>query len=810
MNIAHNWLKDFVDFDLTPETLSALLTDIGLEVSNVQRYESIKGGLKDIIVGQVLTCRKHPNADRLAVTTVDIGSDEVVRIVCGAPNVNAGQKVLVAKVGATIYKEDGSSFSIKKAKIRGEHSQGMICAEDELGLGSNHDGIMVLPDDYKVGAPATDYFEVDVDYVYDIDLTPNRSDATSHYGVAKDLLAALKIRENSPLVFKPLDAPVLDIVHDKRIKVEVKNPEACPRYTGIYLSNLCIKDSPVWIQNRLKSIGIRPINNVVDITNYVLHEYGQPLHAFDAKKIKGSKIIVSCLPDKTTFHALDDTYRTLESDDLMICDGTLNPLCMAGIFGGMDSGVTEKTTDLFLESAYFDAKFIRRSSTRHLLRTEAAKIFEKKADPDKCIIALKRAVSLLKTYAGARVSSELIDVHSIEKKHNTIRLSLESLQRLVGHPFTKRDVQQILTALDMHILRETDQDFLVQIPKDKADVLREADLIEEVLRIYGYNRVEESQKLAYSLQTHDTQSFYGFKEQIATSMKGAGYLEMMGLSLVETNQMTSLLGIRDDQCVRIHNTSNVHLDTLRPSMVLSALEAVHHNISRRQTDLKLFEIGKEYLYTNGQIHERNVLTICITGKESKPNWLIPKPTLLSFYHLKSVTDALLLQFGWHTDQITQDHIEGFVDGLQYKADDLTPVRLGRLSDDLLRFKGISQDVYLAWIDLDYLYTQSHQPLTLKPISKYPSVYRDIAVKVKSDVTYLDIEHIIRQHASSKLVAISLFDVYQNEALKKENKKSLAISLELSDQEKTLTDKEIDQTMQRIVKNLQKDVGAELR
>ncbi len=808
MNISYNWLKSFVDFDMTPAELSVLLTDIGLEVGKMYEYESIKGGLRGVVVGEVLQCKKHPNADRLSVTEVDLGDGEVVQIVCGAPNVAAGQKVLVAKVGAVLYGADGSSFMIKKAKIRGERSQGMICAEDELGLGSDHSGILVLDQACRVGAAASEYFEVDRDYIFEIDLTPNRSDATSHYGVARDVLAALKVRNKSSLEIKEAELPAIKFGEDKSFGVRVMNPEACARYAGLTLSGVEVKASPGWLQTRLRSIGVRPINNIVDITNFVLHEYGQPLHAFDADRITSGEIVVRFLAEGTVFRGLDGQDRSLSAEDLMVCDGE-KPMCMAGVFGGDESGVKEHTRRIFLESAHFSPKFVRRTSMRHNLRTDSAKVFEKTSNPENCVKALLRAADLICRYAGGRVSSELVDIKTQEIARKRVRLSLSKLRSLAGYAFSKAELLEVLSALDMSVQTIDEDSYEVAIPMDKSDVLREVDVIEEVLRIFGYNRIPVADEICYAPGLK-TESFFARKENLAVTLKGMGFLECMALSLVPNSTPVDVLGLSSKQLVRINNTSNIHLDTMRPSILFSALESIRYNLARRQMDLKLFEIGKEYQRAEEGILEREVLGIWMTGNQSQSNWLEKSPKPFDFYALKSVVHSLLAQTGVQGYDEKRSVQAGFsyASLVTVAGDEIC--RYGEVSKSLCMQYDINRPVYYARIDIERLYENRCEKPEYKAISRYPSVYRDLAIKLDSDRIYGEVESVIRQSAKSRLQSIRLFDVYQDEALEREGKKSMAVRLELSDQNKTLEEKEIDGIVNRILKQLKKELGATLR
>ena len=637
MKVSLNWLKDYLDINLSKEEVSELLTDIGLEVEGMEEIESIKGGLKGIVIGHVKECGKHPGADRLSLTKVDVGNGEDLQIVCGAPNVAAGQKVVVATVGTVLYDADGNDFKIKKGKIRGEFSEGMICAEDELGLGNDHSGIIVLPEDVEVGTKACDYFNVENDVVYEIGLTPNRSDATCHTGVAKDLAAALKINhDHSGEVNMPnVDGFSIDN-KDLPIDVVVENTEACPRYSAISIKGVTIKESPDWLKNRLNAIGVRPISNIVDITNFVLHELGQPLHAFDAEQIKGGKVVVKTLPEGTIFKSLDEIDRKLTATDLMICDGESNGMCIGGVFGGINSGVTDSTKNIFLESAHFNAKWIRRTSTHHLLRTDAAMCFEKGSDPNVTVYALKRAAMLIKELGGGEIASEIVDIYPNIIEKVQVEVSYANVNRLIGVEIPVVDVKAILAAMEMEIVSETETGFTVAVPTNKADVLREADVIEEILRIYGFNKVPISNQIRSAVTLGEKPDRQKIKNTISELLTASGFNEIMAVSLTESRYFKDVLPIEVSELVFVNNTSNMHLDIMRPTMLISGLEAVLHNQNRQNSDLKFYEFGKSYHKKEDSFEEDSHLTLFMSGLKNEESWLEEDRTQVSYYHFKGI------------------------------------------------------------------------------------------------------------------------------------------------------------------------------
>ncbi len=809
MNVSLNWLRQYVDVELSPEEISEILTTIGLEVEGMKKVESIKGGLRGVVIGHILTCEKHPNADKLSKTTVDVGAEEPLSIVCGAPNVAAGQKVLVATVGTTLYSADGEPWKIKKGKIRGEVSQGMICAEDELGLGQSHDGIMVLDDAAEVGAEARAYFNIEDDIVYDIGLTPNRSDATSHLGVARDVLAYLKINKDSNIKIKTPDISAFKIENTtKKIKVEVQNNEACPRYTGFVVDGIKVGPSPNWLKARLESIGVRSINNIVDITNFVLHEYGQPLHAFDYNKIGGQGIVVKCLDADTPFLSLDEVERKLHPNDLMICDADLKPMCIGGVFGGLNSGVTDSTTSIFLESAHFNAKYIRNTSTRHLLRTDAAKTFEKGSDPNICLEALKRAATLMNEIAGGHVCSELIDIYPQEIKPHVIHLNYNEVRTLMGADISKDEIHNILRAMEMEISPVDSDSIKVAVPTDKADVLRSVDLIEEILRIYGFNEIQIPSKISSTLSISDHPSKTQLRTEIATTLANSGWHEMMNLSLIESSyyQGTSL----EDQLVLINNTSNVHLNAMRPEMLRSGLLSIKHNLNRNTRLLRYFEFGRSYIKTEEDYTETSKITLFIAGERALKDWKSTDKHQSDFYDLKQAVASILGRFNISKYQVSPVEDDRFIYGLNYHRGPKSIVSLGKVSSEVLKAMGIKSEVFFAEFDEKALFKAQSDKLNLQELNRFPGATRDLALVLDEHISFSDVEAIARKVDKKILKEIKLFDIYKSEKHLGEGKKSYAINYSFENKERTLKDKEIDKIMNQLMSKYESDLGAVIR
>jgi len=797
---------------MDPEKIGEILTDIGLEVEGIEQIESVKGGLEGLVVGEILTCEKHPNADKLNCTTVDVGGDEPLNIVCGAPNCTAGQKVIVATHGTTLYPMEGEPFKIKKGKIRGEVSAGMICAEDEIGLGNGHDGIIVLENDAVVGRAAKEVFKISTDTIFDIGLTPNRSDATCHLGVADDLMAYLKINEgNDGLVNRP-DISALP-AHENTLPftIKIEDPTGCPRYTGMSFKNVKVGPSPKWMQDNLHSIGIRSINNVVDITNYILHTYGQPLHAFDADKVSGHKIIVGHLPEGSKFTTLDEKERSLRAEDLMICDGEKNGLCLAGIFGGLGSGVTESTSNVFLEAAHFNAGMIRRSSTAHLLRTDAAKVFEKGSDPSITKEAILHSAQLFQEYCGATIASEIYDVYPKEIKRNKIELHYEKINRVIGVKIEKEEVHNILLALNME-LSPVDQDSVrVAVPTNKCEVLREVDLIEEILRIYGFNKVPipTTIKSTINYQAHPNKKT--IINTIASTLSNNGFNEMMGLSLIEDKHVLPQLNIPTEDLVYINNTSNIHLNIMRPEPMMSGLISVLHNHNYQQKDLKLYEFGRSYKTAGDGYVEKEFLTIFLSGSENQEHWSNVDKDGQNLYSIKKWADWILERIGIQGYQTAELEDARWDYGLSYRRGRDVLVKLGAVSSEILEHLDLKSEVFYAEFDLGTLIKSiGNNKVKVNEISKYPEVKRDLALVLDDSIAYANVEKAARSIKSSILQNINLFDIYKSEEHLGKNKKSYAIKLLFQDKDKTLKDKVVDKEIQQLITIFEEKLDATIR
>lgn len=811
MKASYNWLKSYLNIDIPPHELGDILTEIGLEVEGIEEHESIKGGLKGLVIGHVLTCVKHENSDKLSVTTVDLGSDEPVQIVCGAPNVAAGQKVVVATVGTTLYTADDDEFMIKKSKIRGEVSMGMICAEDEIGLGSSHDGIMVLAADAEVGTTAADYFNIETDYVFEIGLTPNRSDATAHIGVAEDLAAYLTINKQ---YIAGVSYPTVDNLvkanENLPIEVVVENKSAASRYAGVCISNITVKESPEWLQNRLKSIDVRPINNVVDITNFVLHEYGQPLHAFDYEKIGNQKIIVKNLPAGTKFLCLDEVERELHGEDLMICDGNSTGMCMGGVFGGLSSGVSDETTSIFLESAYFEPMTIRRTSMRHTLRTDAAKVFEKGADPSKTMDALKRAVLLIQELAGGQIASDFIDLYPNPVQKNQITFAYANVNRLIGQDLTTKEIDEILAALNITFVEKTATGGTVEIPTNKFEVTREADLIEEILRIYGFNKVDIPTAIKSSIVFSENPNPYQTRNAIADFLSAKGLNEMMNMSIIKTTYK-DYLPLKENELVFINNTSNQNMDLMRPNMVFSGLETILHNQNYQNRNLRLFEFGKSYLKNEEGFKETEHLTIFLTGDKHEENWLQKNDNKASYYTLKAIIHSILGRLGIKGYQTSVVKNEVFAFGLTYHRGPQALVTFGRISKGLTKKFSLKQDVYYADFNWKVIFKSlKKSKVVFQEIGKYPSVRRDLALVIDKNINFDEIAEVAFKNAKKILQDVNLFDIYENEERLGKGKKSYAVSFVFKDNTKTLKDKEVEKVMSKLIKTYEHKLNAIIR
>ncbi|WP_339916482.1 phenylalanine--tRNA ligase subunit beta [Yeosuana marina] len=808
MKISYNWLKQFIKIDWTPEQTGELLTDLGLEVEGIETYQSVKGGLEGIVIGNVLTCVKHPNADKLKLTTVDVGGETPLQIVCGAPNVAAGQKVPVATIGTTLYTAEGESWTIKKGKIRGEESHGMICAEDELGLGQSHDGIMVLDESIAVGTLASEVFEIENDHVFEIGLTPNRADAMSHLGVARDLKAGLVQKDIS----LELITPSLSAFHvDNRllkIEVDVKNKELAPRYCGVTISGLKVAESPKWLQHRLKAIGLTPINNIVDATNYVLHDLGQPLHAFDTTKITGHKIEVKTVKAGTKFITLDGVERTLSEEDLMICDAE-KPMCIAGIFGGINSGVSESTTSIFLESAYFNPVSIRKSAKRHGLNTDASFRFERGIDPNMTELALKRAALLIQEIAGGEVTSDIVDFYPNKIEDFQVRLSFDNAKKLIGEEIPKDIIKSILTSLEIKVNNVTETGLGLTVPAYRNDVQREADIIEEILRVYGYNNIKTTEKLNASISSSTRFEDHKIQNIVGNQLASQGFYEMLANSLTTPSYISLSEELKDEHNITILNPLSNDLSVLRQSLLFSGLETVSYNLNRKQLDLKLFEFGKTYHDFKGKHIENKHLTLFSTGNQNSDSWLSSNKKS-EFFYLKGTIFSILERVGISRFQESPITSDLFSEGLELSLSKMKLVSFGLVKKSILKHFDISQEIIFADFNWDtVLDIVKRNKILFKAIPKYPEVRRDFALLLDDNISFKDIYSIANKTEKQLLKNVSLFDVYQGKNLP-QGKKSYAVSFTLQDEHKTLTDKQIDKIMNTLQSNFEKELGAELR
>lgn len=808
MKISYNWLKEFIATDWNVEKTSQLLTDLGLEVEGVAPFESIKGGLQGVVVGHVLSCEKHPNADKLQLTKVSIGNNTTLQIVCGAPNVTKGIKVAVATIGTTLYTPEGEAWIIKKGKIRGEESHGMLCSENELGLGQGHDGIMILEDHLKEGAACSSVFNVVRDEVIEIGLTPNRADAMSHFGVARDLKAGLKQQGISKELITP---SVMQFSVDNRIstiQVQVDTPDLAPRYSGITISDLTVKESPDWIKNRLKAIGLSPINNVVDATNYVLHELGQPLHAFDLAKIEGKKVIVKTLEQGTKFTTLDGIERVLSSEDLMICDAK-KPMCLAGVFGGQDSGVTAQTTAVFLESAYFNPVSIRKSAKRHGLSTDASFRFERGIDINLVEEALKRAALLIKELAGGQISSDIIDLYPKKEENYQVFLTFKRIYSLIGEEIPTDTIKSILSSLEISVNNVTESGLGLTIPFYRVDVQREVDVIEEILRVYGYNNIHFSKKINASIAYTDPKADHIIQNKIGDSLAAQGFNEILTNSLTSPQPLQHTQDTELQQAVTILNPLSNDLSILKTSMLFTGLETVSYNINRKTNRLKLFEFGKTYHQIDGNRRENKHLSILMTGKRHTENWL-SSDEKLSFFDLKTVVENILERLGIQKWKISEATADLFSEGISYSSRKDTIVTFGVLSNKLLKKLDIKQEVLFADFNWDaILKLLTKETIKFQDIPKYPEVSRDFALLIKNSVTFEQLAQTAKNTEKKYLKEVGLFDVYTGKNLP-EGTKSYGVNFVLQDQNATLEEKQIDKIMQKLQAAFERDFEASLR
>lgn len=820
MNISYNWLKEYVNFDLTPDEVAAALTSIGLETGDVEEVQSIKGGLEGLVIGEVLTCEPHPNSDHMHITTVNLGQGDPVQIVCGAANVAAGQKVVVATLGTKLYDGD-ECFTIKKSKLRGVESNGMICAEDEIGIGTSHEGIIVLPEDVVPGTLAKDYYNIKSDYVLEVDITPNRSDACSHYGVARDLYAWLTQNGRQATLKRPsVDAFKVDN-HDMNIDIVVENTEACPRYAGVAIKNVTVKESPEWLQNKLRLIGVRPINNIVDITNYILHAYGQPMHCFDADKIKGGKIVVKTCSEGTKFVTLDEVERKLSDRDLMICNAE-EPMCIAGVFGGLDSGTTETTKDVFLESAYFHPTWVRKTARRHGLSTDSSFRFERGIDPNGTIYALKEAALLVKELAGGEIASEIKDNYPAPIADFPVELSYEYTNALIGKVIPAETIKSIVTSLEMKITGETPEGLSLLVPAYRVDVQRPCDVVEDILRIYGYNNVEIPTSVKSSLSVKgDVDKSVKLQNLVSEQLVGCGFNEIMNNSLTAATYYEGLETYKPENLVQLMNPLSNDLNVMRATLLFGGLESIQHNANRKNADLKFFEFGNCYHFNAEKKNPEKVLAayseelhlgLWITGKRVSNSWAHPDENT-SVYELKAYVLNIFrrlgvnfggLVFGNLTDDIYSVAISVHTRGGKLLA------TFGVLHKKIQKAFDIDNEVYYAdlnWKEL--MKAIKNNTVAYKEISKFPAVKRDLALLIDKKVQFAEIEKIAYETDKKLLKSVELFDVYEGKNLEA-GKKSYAVSFMLQDENATLNDKQIDKVMQKLIANLQNKLDAKLR
>lgn len=820
MNISYNWLKEYVDFDLTPEEVSAALTSIGLETGGVEEVQTIKGGLEGIVIGEVLTCEPHPNSDHMHVTTVNLGQGEPVQIVCGASNVAAGQKVVVATLGTKLYNGD-ECFTIKKSKLRGIESNGMICAEDEIGIGTGHEGIIVLPADAVPGTPAKDYYDIRSEYVLEVDITPNRADACSHYGVARDLYAYLVQNGKRAELKRPSMEAFCVESNDLNIEVEVENTEACPRYAGVAIKGVTVKESPEWLQNKLRLIGLRPINNIVDITNYILHAYGQPLHCFDAGKIKGGKIVVKTCAEGTKFVTLDEVERKLSDRDLMICNAE-EPMCIAGVFGGLDSGTTEQTTDVFLESAYFNPTWVRKTARRHGLSTDSSFRFERGIDPNGTIYALKEAALLVKELAGGTIASDIKDHYPTPIADFNVELSYRKVNTLIGKEIPAETVKSIVTALEMKIVGETSERLSLQIPPYRVDVQRDCDVVEDILRIYGYNNVEIPTTLKSSLTTKgEADNSQKLQNIISEQLVGCGFNEILNNSLTASGYYEGLETFAPANLVRLMNPLSNDLNVMRQTLLFGGLESILHNANRKNADLKFFEFGNTYFFHEEKRNAEKALSpykeeyhlaLWVTGKRVSNSWAHADEAS-SVYELKAYLLNIFTRLGLNFGTVVFGNLVNDV----YANAISVHTRGGKLlatfgivSKKIRKQFDIDNEIYYAEINWNELMKAvKTSKVNFKELTKFPAVKRDLALLLDKKVQFAEIEKIAYETEKKLLKEVSLFDVYEGKNLEA-GKKSYAVSFTLQDENATLNDKQIDKIMQKLITNLQNKLDAKLR
>ena len=820
MNISYNWLKEYVEFDLSPNEVAEALTSIGLEVGSVEEVQSVKGGLEGIVIGEVLTCEPHPNSDHMHITTVNLGTGEPVQIVCGAANVAAGQKVVVATLGTKLYDGD-ECFTIKKSKLRGVESLGMICAEDETGLGTSHDGIMVLPAEAVPGTLAKDYFNIQSDYVIEVDITPNRADACSHYGVARDLYAYLiQAGKKTALTRPSVEAFQVDN-HDLNIDIEVADSESCPRYAGVTIKGVAVKESPEWLQNKLRLIGVRPINNVVDVTNYILHAYGQPLHCFDADKIKGNKIIVKTLPQNTPFVTLDEVERKLDERDMMICNSE-EPMCLAGVFGGLDSGSTEATQNVFIESAYFNPTVVRKTARRHGLNTDSSFRFERGVDSNNVIYALKQAAMLIKELAGGTVAMEIKDLYPNPIKDFEVELNYQYVHDLIGKTIPTDTIKRIVTSLEMKIISETSEGIALRVPPYRVDVQRPCDVVEDILRIYGYNNVEIPTTLKSSLTTKgEVDKSQKMQNLVAEQLVGCGFNEILNNSLTKSGYYEGLETYMPQNLVMLMNPLSNDLNCMRQTLLFGGLESIQHNANRKNADLKFFEFGNCYFYNVDKKNPEKVLAaysenyhlgLWVTGKRVSNSWAHTDENS-SVYELKAYVLNIFARLGLNLGSVVFGNLTNDIYSVAisvHTRGGKLLATLGIVSKKLQKAFDIDNEVYYAEINWNELMKAVRNvKVSYTEISKFPAVKRDLALLIDKNIQFGEIEKIAYEAERKLLKNVELFDVYEGKNLEA-GKKSYAVSFLLQDENATLNDKTIEKVMSKIVRNLEEKLNAKLR
>jgi phenylalanyl-tRNA synthetase beta chain len=815
MKLSYNWLKQYINIDLDYKKVAEILTDIGLEVEGIEEFQSVKGGLEGLVIGEVKEKGKHPNADKLSVTKVDVGGKELLNIVCGAPNVDKGQKVVVAPIGTKLYSGD-ESFEIKKTKIRGELSEGMICAEDEIGIGDSHDGIMVLEEKSEIGIPAKDYFKIENDIVFEIGLTPNRIDGASHIGAARDLAAFLGQEQDISYTIPSVEHFKID--NTKRpVEVIVENEEACPRYSGITVSNITVKESPDWLKNKLKAIGLSPINNIVDATNYVLHETGHPLHAFDCDKIDGDKVVIKTVQANTVFKTLDEEERKLHQDDLMICNSSKG-MCIAGVFGGIDSGVMEGTKNIFIESACFNPVYVRKTAKRHMLNTDASFRFERGVDPNDTVYALKRVALLIQEIAGGEISSEIVDVYPNVVEPLKVSMKYKNIHRLIGKNIGNEKIKQILELLEIKVISSDDDELEVSVPTYRVDVQREADVIEEILRIYGYNNIEIPVHMNGSVSYVPKPNPEILKNNIAAYLSNVGFNEIMSNSLTKSTYYNLKDNLGEEKLVKLHNPLSQDLDVMRNSLLFGGLESIKHNINRRRSDLKLFEFGNVYSFEGDRNKANPVesykqnenLALFLTGKRFALNWA--NNDGVSFFDLKSHVDNILNYFAIDLSKLTTNSNINpiFSESISYTVNDKLVVKFGILSSEIMEAFDIEQEIFYADFEWPVLLKLAKKIKTqYTEIPKFPEVRRDLALLINEEVKFFQIKEMAINLERKLLKEVVLFDIYKGKNIEK-GKKSYAVSYVLQDENKTLTDRHIDKIMNKFISTYKKELDAQIR